>query len=46
MMQFYHAGIKNILTLGITEWYGNASVQERKRLNKMVQTASKIISQD
>ncbi len=45
-MQFYRAGIESILIFGINVWYRNTSAQDRKRLDKMVRSASKIIGQE
>ncbi|XDV31630.1 hypothetical protein PO909_002597 [Leuciscus waleckii] len=43
MLQFYRAAIESVLTFSITVWYGNSTVQQRLQLDRIVNTASKII---
>ncbi|XP_077985261.1 guanylate cyclase soluble subunit beta-2-like [Glandiceps talaboti] len=43
LIKFYRAVIESVLTLSIIVWWGNATVDDRKRLNRIVNTASSII---
>ena len=43
MTQFYRSIIESILTFSITVWYGTASARDKKNLNRVVKTASKIV---
>ena len=42
MVSFYRATVESVLTFSITVWYGNATAFERKQLERVVRTASKI----
>lgn len=46
LAQFYRAVIEGILCFSITVWYGNATSKERKQLERIVITASKIADCD
>ena len=46
MTKFYRAVIESVLTLSITVWYGRASADDRRLLNRVVKTASRIIGVD
>ena len=46
MVQFYRAVIESQLTLSISVWCGGLSREDKEKLNKIVKTASKIISTD
>ena len=43
LVKFYRAVIESVLTLSFTVWYGYATVDDWKRLHRIVVTASKII---
>lgn len=43
LLQFYRAAVESVLMFGITVWFGNVSAEEKRQLNKVVRTASKII---
>lgn len=43
MVQFYRAAVESILTYAITVWFGNMSAEDRRQLDRVVRTASKII---
>ena len=43
MCHFYRAMIESVLTFSITVWFGSCSADDKKRLNRVVKTASKII---
>ena len=43
LLKFYKAVIESVLTQSIIVWWGNATVDDRKRLSRIVCTASKII---
>ena len=43
MLNFYKAVIESVLTFSITVWFGSVTVKEKLRLNRVVNTASKII---
>ena len=43
MLNFYKAVIESVLTFSITVWFGFITVKEKLRLNRVVNTASKII---
>ena len=43
LLQFYRAAIESVLTFSISTWYGSTSHQERNELDRIVDTASKII---
>ena len=43
MLQFHRTVIKSILTLSIAVWYGDATQQDHRNLNRVVNMASKII---
>ena len=42
-LNFYKAVIESVLTFSITVWFGSIAVKEKLRLNRVVNTASKII---
>ena len=42
MVSFHRATVESVLTFSITVWYGNATAFERKQLERVVRTASKI----
>ena len=42
-MKFYRAVIESVLTKSFTVWYGHTTVDDRKRLNKVVRTATWIV---
>ena len=44
--QFYHAAIESILTFSITVWYSSVCQKDKDQLQRIVQTASKIIGSD
>ena len=44
MLNFYNAVIESVLAFSITVWFGTITVKEKFRLNRVVNTASKIIS--
>jgi hypothetical protein len=43
LLQFYHSIIESVLTFSITTWYGSTSQQDKKDLDRVVATASKIV---
>ena len=43
IFQFYRATVESVLVFSITVWYGNSTSSERKQLEKVLHTASKII---
>ncbi|XP_078001064.1 uncharacterized protein LOC144453614 [Glandiceps talaboti] len=43
LIKFYRAVVESVLTLSIIVWRGNATVDDRKRLNRIVNNASSII---
>ena len=43
LVKFYRAVVESVLTLSIAVWYGNTTVDDRRRLNRVVNTASAII---
>lgn len=42
-VQFYWAAVENILTDAITVWFGSGSAEDRRQLDKVVRTDSRII---
>ena len=46
LLQFYKATVESILTFSISVWYGNASVEDRLRLQKVISAAEKIVGCD
>lgn len=46
MVQFYRAAVESILTYAITVWFGNMSAEDRRQLDKVVRTASRIVGCD
>ena len=42
MVSFYRATVESVLTLSITVWYGNTTALEKRQLERVVSTASKI----
>ena len=46
MVHFYRATVESVLTFSITVWYGNTTAHERKQLERVVKTASKITGHD
>ena len=43
MLNFYRGIIESILTKGIIVWYGNITAEDKARLQRIVNTASRII---
>ena len=43
MIQFYRSIIESVLTFSITAWYGAASARDKRKLNRVVKTASRIV---
>ena len=43
LLHFNRKVIESVLTQSITVWYGNTTVDERKRLQRVVRTAERII---
>ena len=43
MLNFYRGIIESILTKGIIVWYGNITVEDKAQLQRIVNTASRII---
>ena len=43
LLQFYRATVESMLTFSISVWYGNASAEDRLRLQKVIHAAEKII---
>ena len=43
LLQLYRATVESILTFSITVWYGNTSVEDRSRLQKVINAAEKIV---
>ncbi|KAK0130917.1 putative RNA-directed DNA polymerase from transposon BS [Merluccius polli] len=41
---FYRGTVESVLSYGLTSWFGSCRAQERKKLSRIVKTASKIIS--
>ena len=46
MVQLYSAAVEGTLTYTITVWLSNMSAEDRKQLDKVVRTASRIIGCD
>ena len=46
LVHFYRATVESVLVFSITVWYGNTTTIERKQLERVVRTASKIIGLD
>ena len=46
LMNFYRATVESVLTFSISVWYGGATQTDKKRLERVVKTASKIIGSD
>ncbi len=46
LTQAYRGLVESILTSGITVWYGNTTVAERKRLQRVIKTAERVIGSD
>lgn len=45
MLQFYRATVESVLAFSITVWYSSSTSSERKQLERVVRSASKIIGQ-
>ena len=43
LLQFYRAMVESVLTFSITVWYGTASQLDKKRLDRVVRVAGKIV---
>ena len=43
LLKFYRAVIESVLTQSMIVWWGNATADDRKRISRIVRTASKII---
>lgn len=43
LLNFYYCVIERVLTSCITVWFGNLTLKEKKALNKVVRSASRII---
>ncbi len=43
MFLFYQAVLESIIRFGMSAWYGNLSVHVKSKLNRLVQTAMKVI---
>jgi hypothetical protein len=43
LLKFYRAEIESVLTQSMIVWWGNATADDRKRISRIVCTASKII---
>ena len=46
LTQAYRGLVESILTSGITVWYGNTTVAERKSLQRVIKTAERVIGSD
>ena len=46
LVQFYRSAIESILTFSICVWLGGISQRQRSRLDRVVKTASKIVSSE
>ena len=46
MVRFYRAVIESVLTFSITVWFDSASQQDKLHLQRIVNTASKIIGRE
>ncbi|KAJ8283676.1 hypothetical protein COCON_G00025260 [Conger conger] len=46
LTQVYRGLVESILTSGITVWYGNTTMAERKKLQRVIKTAERIIGSD
>ena len=46
LLTLYRSAIESVLTFSITVWFGSITVKEKLRLNRVVKTASRIISRD
>ena len=42
MVNFYRATVESVLTFSVSVWYGNITALEKKQLERLVSTASKI----
>ena len=43
MTQFYRAVIESVLSFSITAWYGAVSTGDKRKINRIVKTASRIV---
>ena len=43
LTMFYRAVIESVLTLSITVWYGSTTVDEKRKIARVIRTASQII---
>ena len=46
LVQFYRSAIESILVFSICVWFGGISQRQRSRLDRVVKTASKIVSSE
>ena len=46
MLTFIRAAIESVLTFSVTVWFGSITVKVKRRLNKVVKNASRIIGSD
>ena len=45
LISFYRCVIESVLTFSITVWYNNLTVDDKRKLNKIVSTASRVIGE-
>jgi hypothetical protein len=45
LVSFYRCVIESVLTFSITVWYNNLTVDDKRKLNKIVSTASRVIGE-
>ena len=43
LVQFYRAVIENVLCFSLTVWYGSTTEDQRRRLNRVVRNAGRIV---
>ena len=43
LVQFYRAVIENVLRFSLTVWYGSTTEDQRRRLNRVVRNAGRIV---
>ena len=46
LVKFYRAVVESVLTLSITVWYGAATAGDKRKLDRVVRTASRITGVD
>ena len=46
LRQFYRAAVESVLTFSITVWYGGADVKQKMRLDRLVNSASRIVGDE